>query len=112
MVGSRDYSDLEEVRQFVFEQERDTVIVSGGASGVDEVAVQAAKAYGMAYEVHIPDWNRHGRSAGVIRNRTIVDAADEVVAFWDGASRGTQFTIEYARSKRKPCRIVQERRTA
>ena len=109
VVGSREFTRLEEVRQFVFEQERDTVIVSGGAIGVDKVATETAAFYSMPYEVHLPDWTKHGRSAGVIRNQIIVDAADEVVAFWDGKSRGTKHTIDYARLRRKPLRVVGDR---
>lgn len=110
VVGSRRYQRLDEVRQFVFEQERDTVIISGGAMGVDTAAVDTARSLNMPYELHLPDWNAHGKSAGVLRNQTIVDASDEVVAFWDGQSRGTKHTIDYARLRRKPCRVIQETR--
>jgi hypothetical protein len=64
VVGSRTYPNLAEVRQFVWEQDRNTVIVSGGASGVDSAAIHEARRLGMEYEVHLPDWNVHGRSAG------------------------------------------------
>lgn len=105
VVGSREYRDLAEVRQFVWEQERNTVIVSGGASGVDTEAVSEARRLGMEYEVHLPDRAVHGRSAGIIRNRAIVNAADEVVAFWDGKSRGTKSTIDFAKAAGKPVRV-------
>jgi predicted Rossmann fold nucleotide-binding protein DprA/Smf involved in DNA uptake len=106
VVGSREYANLALVRQFVWECERDTVIVSGGALGVDSVAVGEAKRLGMPYEVHLPDWSRYGRWAGIKRNRDIVNSADEVVAFWDGKSRGTKSTIEMAREAGKPVRII------
>ena len=105
VVGSREYSDLAAVRQFVWEQERDTVIVSGGARGVDDVAVSEARRLGMPYELHLPDWTRFGKRAGAMRNRQIVVAADEVVAFWDGTSRGTKLTIDMARAEGKPVRV-------
>ena len=107
IVGSRDFPRLEEVRQFVYEQERTTVIISGGARGVDSIAVEEARKLHMPYEVYPADWNRYGRSAGFRRNQTIVDAADEVVAFWDGESRGTKHTIDLARAAKKPVRIIQ-----
>lgn len=106
IVGSRDYPRLEDVRQFVFEQERTTVIVSGGARGVDSVAVEEARRLHMPYEVYPADWNQHGRSAGFRRNQTIVDAADEVVAFWDGESRGTTDTVNRAKRANKPVRVI------
>lgn len=105
VVGSRGYRQLEEVRQFVFEQKRDTVIISGGAIGVDRTATECAKHFGMPYEVYLPDWQAFKKSAGVIRNQTMVDTADEVVAFWDGESKGTKHTIDYAHLRRKPCRV-------
>jgi hypothetical protein len=107
IVGSRSFTRLEEVRQFVREQERTTVIISGGARGVDSIAVDEAKRLHMPYEVYPADWNRYGRSAGFRRNQTIVDAAEEVVAFWDGESRGTKHTIACAKAAGKPVRIIQ-----
>jgi len=107
IVGSRDYLNLDEVRQFVREQSRDTVIVSGGAVGVDSAAVAEARRLGMPYEVYLPDWQKHGRRAGALRNQQIVAAADEVVAFWDGVSRGTAITMEMAKSARKTLRVFQ-----
>jgi pimeloyl-ACP methyl ester carboxylesterase len=107
VVGSRDYPDLDAVRRFVWEQDRTTVIVSGGASGVDRAAVDEAKRLGMAYEVHLPDWNKHGKSAGAIRNRQIVESASEVAAFWDGVSRGTAITMELAKRFGKTLRVHQ-----
>lgn len=107
VVGSRDFARLDEVRQFVREQERTTVIVSGGAPGVDRTAVDEARKLRMPYEVYLADWNRYGRSAGYRRNQTIVEAADEVVAFWNGTSRGTKHTIDLAQAANKPVRIIQ-----
>ena len=105
VVGSREYPNLEAVRQFVREQERTTVIISGGARGVDTAAVEEARRLGMPYEVHLPDWQAHGRKAGILRNHQIVKSADEVVAFWDGQSRGTQSTIQEAKAVGKPVRV-------
>lgn len=109
VVGSREYPSLEAVRQFVWECERTTVIVSGGAAGVDRAAVDEAKRLNMPYEEHLPDWNRYGRRAGAVRNAEIVGRADEVVAFWDGKSKGTAITIRMAREAGRPVRVFNER---
>lgn len=101
IVGSRNWYSPRRVREFVQALPLDTVIVSGGAVGVDSDAEQAARERGMTVEVYKPDWKKHDRAAGIIRNRQIVDAADKVVAFWDGESRGTKFTIDYARQHGK-----------
>lgn len=106
IVGSRDYPNMRAVREYVASLPRDTVIVSGGARGVDSVAVEEAKRLGMPTEVHPADWNTHGKAAGFIRNADIVAAADEVVAFWDGESRGTKHTIDLAKKAGKSVGIV------
>ena len=105
VVGSRGFGRLDAVKQFVWEQDRTTVIVSGGASGVDNIAVAEAKRLGMPYEVHLPDWQRYGRRAGAIRNQQIVDASHEVVAFWDGKSPGTKITMDMAKVAGKRLRV-------
>ena len=33
---------------------------------------------------------------GIVRNKEIVDYADKIIAFWDGASKGTLSVIKYA----------------
>lgn len=96
IVGSRDYADLEAVREYVNALPVDTVIVSGGARGVDRCAEEAAKARGMTTDIHRADWAKHGKAAGVMRNHDIVANADRVVAFWDGKSKGTAHTISLA----------------
>lgn len=107
IVGSRNYPDLEVVRQFVREQPTTTCIVSGGAKGVDRAAEDEARRRGLEVEIHFPDWDVHGKSAGFIRNRAIVESADEVVAFWDGTSRGTKHSIDLAHKAGKPVRVIQ-----
>ena len=46
-----------------------------------------------------PEWNKYGKRAGLMRNDIIVSMADCVVAFWDGVSRGTKYTIDKAKEK-------------
>lgn len=106
VVGSREFRNLEAVRQFVYEQTRDTVIISGGAQGVDDAAHQEARRLRMPYEIYRPDWAKHGKQAGAIRNHEIVKTADEVVAFWDGKSRGTKITMDIATQLGKPLTII------
>lgn len=83
-----------------------TTVISGGARGVDTIARRYAGARaGVSYMEFLPDWNRHGRRAGIIRNRDIVNAADVVLAFWDGKSSGTKNSIDRAINMRKDCRV-------
>lgn len=102
VVGSRDFPRLDEVRAYVASLPADTVIVSGGARGVDTAAVDEARRLGMRYIVLPADWKTWGKRAGFMRNADIVAAADEIVAFWDGVSRGTRHTIALAEAAGKP----------
>jgi hypothetical protein len=105
IVGSRDFPNLELVRNFVEGLDDGTVIVTGGARGVDQVAEDAALSCAFTVQVIKPDWQRYGRGAGMIRNTQIEKVSDEVVAFWDGQSRGTEDTINKFRKAGKPVTI-------
>lgn len=83
----------------------DTVVVSGGARGVDRTAAQTARARGLQVKEFIPNWNM-GKGAGFIRNEQIVNAADRVVAFWDGKSSGTAHSISLADRAGKPVIVI------
>lgn len=107
IVGSREFPHLEAVRDFVFSLSPDTVIVSGGARGVDTVAERAALEAGLETVIFHADWATHKRSAGYIRNVALVRYVDEVIAFWDGQSRGTAHVITLARHAQKPLIVVQ-----
>lgn len=96
IVGSRDYPDMAAVRSYVRTLPNGTTVVSGGARGVDSVAEAAARNGGLAVRIFEAQWDKHGRRAGFLRNQDIVAAADKVVAFWDGTSRGTEHTIVLA----------------
>lgn len=106
IVGSRGYPSLKDVRDFMATLPKGTVIVSGAASGVDAFARHDAAEFGfMCIEVH-PAWNT-GKGAGLARNTVIAEIADEVVAFWDGESRGTMDTVRKARAMGKPVRVFE-----
>jgi hypothetical protein len=83
-----------------------TEIVSGGARGVDRCAERYAKENNLKLTVFLPDYDQHGRSAPILRNKTIVEYADFVVAFWDGSSRGTYFVIDYCRKTATPYTVI------
>lgn len=113
VVGSRSYTDYGEFSRrlkCILDENLIDIgcvqFVSGGAAGVDSLAQRYANEHGIGIVNHLPDWSKFGRSAGVERNKRIVDDADFVVAFWDGKSKGTKSSINYADKKRKPCKVV------
>jgi predicted Zn-dependent protease len=106
IVGSRDFQDLERVRNYVSHLSTTDVVISGGARGVDQTAVKEARYRGMNTMVFAADWAGLGRGAGYARNVLIVQQADRVVAFWDGKSKGTKHTIDLANKVDKPVEII------
>jgi hypothetical protein len=106
IVGSRTWQRPNKVRDFVDLLPRDTIVVSGGARGVDQIAEQRAKQRGLKVESFPADWKSHGKAAGFMRNSDIVKAADAVVAFWDGKSNGTADTVKKTQAANKPLIIL------
>jgi len=111
IIGSRDFSDLSRVHTYVHDNFCDgDILVSGSARGVDSAGEEQARALGITCEIYKPDYNKYpGRYAPIARNRDIVAAADKVVAFWDGKSRGTLSALEFARELGKPVEIFYDR---
>ncbi len=81
-------------------------IISGGATGVDSFAQQAAAERGLCFLCFAPEYAKYGRQAPLKRNQRIVEQADMVLAFWDFASRGTAYTIVQCIRKGVPVRII------
>ncbi len=91
------------ILNLVYMLPKDTIIVSGGATGADFWAEQAAKIYRLPKPIiFYPEWKKYGYGAGKIRNVQIVKEADLVIAFWNGVSKGTEHSIETARYLNKP----------
>ncbi|HCB02786.1 MAG TPA: hypothetical protein DEQ43_00710 [Nocardioides bacterium] len=66
----------------------DVVVVHGGAQGADTMADDWAAGSIVRTEIHFADWRRHGRRAGPMRNRAMVEAgADVCLAFLLPCSR-------------------------
>ena len=81
-------------------------IVSGGAKGADTYAKDYALKNGIPIIEFLPDYKKYGRKAPLIRNMQIVDNCDFLLAFWNGTSRGTKFTIDYAEKRGVPIKMV------
>ena len=103
IVGSRGLQ-IEDFTPYL--PEGTTEIVSGGARGIDTCAADYAEAHGLTLTVFKPDYRRFGRGAPLKRNLEIVEYADYVLIFWDGASRGSRFVMDACEKSRKPYRVV------
>lgn len=108
VIGSRAYPELSQVRAYVAALPDGTVLVTGGARGVDAIAEEAARARGLAVEVIRPDYAAfpgNPRAAPIARNQEIVRQSDAVVVFWDGTSRGSASVIRFAQRQNKPTTV-------
>ena len=97
IVGSRHFPDLDRVTQYVDSLPAGSSLVTGSASGVDSAATQAARKRDLPVQVvaaSFDETNDPARAAA--RNQRLIDLADQIVAFWDGASGGTRRTVERA----------------
>ena len=103
IIGSRNLTHID-IGQYIPLQCRE--IVSGGARGVDTIAAAFAQQHNLLLTVFPPDYTRYGRAAPIVRNKQIVDYADEVLAFWDGISKGTLSVIQYCKKTGKECRVI------
>lgn len=74
-------------------------IISGGATGVDSLAIQYAQLNNIPVTVFKADWGQYGKKAGPIRNMEMAKHADALIAIWDGVSRGTKHMIDTAKRK-------------
>ena len=83
-----------------------TEIVSGGAVGVDSSAREYAERNNIKLTEFLPKYSEFGRSAPLKRNLQIIEYCDCVMAFWDGKSRGTKFTIDNAIKIKKKVTVL------
>lgn len=82
-----------------------TEIVSGGARGVDTSARNYALAHNIKLTEFLPQYSLYGNNAPLFRNIEIIKYSDLVLAFWDGTSHGTKFTIENCRRMGVPVKV-------
>jgi hypothetical protein len=91
--------------------EDDMHIISGGARGVDTIAVEWGIVHWVKFTEYKPEWTHNGHynpRAGFERNETIIRNSDVVLAFQKDASRGTQNSIDWCRKLGVPVIIWKE----
>lgn len=114
IAGGRNFTDYElleqECKRFIMENTvrnpewheykkfklmpNDITIISGKALGADLLGERFASKFGFNLLEFPADWDKHGRSAGPIRNAEMAKNATHCICFWDQASRGTANMIE------------------
>lgn len=89
VCGGRDFNNREAVYGVLDRAHAHkpiTCIIAGGAKGVDRLAADWARDRGIALAEFPADWDTHGRAAGPIRNKQMLEEGKPmgVVAFPGG----------------------------
>ena len=99
VCGGRDYQNAEYLYSVLDKVNYygDIVLCHGGAKGADALAGQWASDRGVSCTVFPAQWKVHGKAAGPIRNKQMLDEfkPDMVIAFPGGA--GTRNMIGQAK---------------
>jgi hypothetical protein len=109
IAGSRNFNDfelLEKKMLYFLQNKKNIVVLCGGAKGADDLGRQFAEKHNFMVELFPADWKKHGKRAGVIRNRQMAETASACVCFWNGQSKGTANMIEEAKRAGLPLRVV------
>lgn len=107
ICGSRHWQDIHAIRMCMVKLDPNTEIIHGAAPGADSIAGFLADDFGFSVRSFPADWKKYGRAAGPIRNKQMLDEEpDLVIAFRMPNSRGTQNTINEARRRKIPVKVV------
>ena len=95
-----------------------SLVISGGAKGIDTLAVEWAVENNIPVEVFEAAWDnldhpdaiiktspwgqKYDAKAGLRRNELMAVHADALIAIWDGQSKGTKHMIKMARKRDLP----------
>lgn len=101
VCGGRDFQDrkhLDATLSAVHAETPISCIVHGAAVGADTMAGEWAAKAAIPVDSFPADWSKHGRAAGPIRNKRMIDEGkpDLVVAYPGG--RGTANMVKQARA--------------
>lgn len=111
-VHFNDYKALENTLDEYFKcvSKDEIEIISGHARGADSLGERYAQEHDIKCTVFPADWKKHGRAAGPIRNKKMLEYAMEqqagLVAFWNGESKGTKNMISIAEKAGIEVKIV------
>ena len=112
IIGTRTFDDYETMKDtvdkmLINKKNKDIVVVSGGANGADSLAEQYAREKGYQLVVFPANWDEEGKRAGYNRNKRMHEYLSKkedkgVIAFWDGASKGTAHSFSLSKKYHNP----------
>lgn len=101
VTGSRSIADID-ISKYL---KNIDVLLTGGAKGVDSLAITYAEKNGIKHIEVLPNYAKYHRAAPVIRDEEMVKKCERVIAIWDGKSKGTKHTIDFAKKYGKPIAV-------
>jgi hypothetical protein len=112
VTGSRHFCNYQAVclvLDKVLASKKDThaiTVISGDCQGPDTLGRAYAIERGHRIEVMEYDPSL-GRNASTMRHQRMVEAADGIIALWDGKSEGTRKLLNLMHAAGKPVRVVE-----
>lgn len=112
IVGSRRRNAEEDFKLcerifLAFYKEGDEIVSGGCPNGGDRFAEIIAKKYGIPIKIYFPNWEKHGKAAGFVRNTKIAEDSDTIIAVSHADRKGgTEDTIKKAEKLGKKIIIV------
>ena len=90
IVGSRGITNIN-LEKYITKQILINVseIVTGGAKGIDTLAMQFARDNNLPCRIFLPEYSRYKKGAPLKRNELIANYCEESYIFWNGKSKGT-----------------------
>lgn len=83
-----------------------TILLHGAEGAGKQHAERWARETGNQQTGYPPNWKEHGKAAGPIRGKTMITNADNVIALWDGRSKGTANELKEARRQGKRVTLI------
>jgi phosphoserine aminotransferase len=108
IIGSRTFNDFNLFTLLINKLNLNfTQIITGGAKGTDSLAEKYANENKIKLLIIKPEYDKyHFKKAPLMRNKEIVSKCNMVIAFWNGTSTGTLFTINEAKKQNIPVKII------
>lgn len=110
ICGSRSLKSVN--LDFYLDKDAYSEVICGGTTGVDTLAEQWAKRNHLEFAAFLPQYEIYGSKYAPQKcYEDMVHFCDIVIAFWDGQSEGTKYTIDYARKMGRPVisHLIEER---
>jgi len=87
-LTDKEYSKLDDLRDQISQ------VVSGAATGVDSCGEMWGRKNNIPIKMFQSDWKTHGKQAGYLRNKQMIEYSDACILFNGGV--GTQMIFELA----------------